>query len=179
MQNEVLLVKHAQKGDENAFANLYRQYNQRIYRYVFSRVGDQVSAEELTSQTFLAALEGLASYRNNGKFSSWVFSIARNKIVDFYRSQKRMGISIDEQFIAVMVNPQIMDRIEAKERAEILAGLIRKLPKDRKELLRLRFVVGLKYKEIAEITGRRTTAVKKAIYRLLDDLRQSLEKDHE
>jgi RNA polymerase sigma-70 factor (ECF subfamily) len=179
MQNEASLIKYAQKGDEDAFANLYHCYNQRIYRYVFSRVGDRANTEELTSQTFLAALEGLPNYRHNGKFSAWIFSIARNKVMDFFRLQKREGHSVDKQYIAVMVNPQYINNIVAKERADALAVLVSQLPPDRKELLRLRFVVGLTYKEIAEITDRGTAAVKKAIYRLLEDLKSSLEKDHE
>ena len=179
MQNEAILIKHAQKGDEKAFANLYGCYHQRIYRYVFSRVGDQANAEELTSQTFLAVLEGMTNYRHKGKFSAWIFSIARNKVMDFYRLQKKMGQSIDEDFIAIEVNPQMINQIVAKERMEALADLIQQLPKDRKELLRLRFVAGMTYKEIAEIAGRRTAAVKKSIYRLLDDLKQSLEKEYE
>ena len=90
-----------------------------------------------------------------------------------------MGQSIDEDFIAIEVNPQMINQIVAKERMEALADLIQQLPKDRKELLRLRFVAGMTYKEIAEIAGRRTAAVKKSIYRLLDDLKQSLEKEYE
>lgn len=179
MQNEASLIKRAQKGDENAFADLYRGYHQRIYRYAFSRVGDQSNAEELTSQTFLAALEGLPNYRNNGKFNAWIFSIAQNKVMDFFRMQKRSGQLFDEQFIAVMTNPQFIENIIAKERAEEIADFVCKLPQDRKELLRLRFVAGLTYKEIAVLTSRRTAAVKKAIYRLLDEIRCSLEKDYE
>ena len=179
MQNEALLIKHAQKGDEDAFSHLYQCYHQRIYRYIFSRVGDQANTEELTSQTFLAVLEGLPNYRHNGKFSAWIYSIARNKVMDFYRLQKKMGQYVDEQSIAVMVSPKLIEHIVAQERAEALADLISRLPDDRKELLRLRFAVGLTYKEIAKLTGRRTAAVKKSIYRLLDEIRYSLEKDYE
>jgi RNA polymerase sigma-70 factor (ECF subfamily) len=179
MQNEALLIRNARKGDESAFASLYQDYHQRIYRYIFSRVTDRASAEELTSQTFLAVLEGLPNYRHNGKFAAWVFSIARNKIMDHFRSTKRVNQSVDEQSMVVMVDPQLPNQIEAKERAEALAGLIRQLEPECQELLRLRFVAGLTYKDIGALSGRGAGAVKKSVYRLLEVLRQSLEKDYE
>ena len=178
MQDEALLIRNARKGDEEAFASLYQSYHQRIYRYIFSRVADRANAEELTSQTFLAALEGLPNYRHNGKFAAWVFSIARNKIMDHFRMVKKVNQFVDEDMVAVMVDPQLPRQVEARERAQELADLIGQLPPERKELLRLRFVAGLTYKEIAALSGRGTAAVKKSVYRLLEDLRKSLEKDH-
>ena len=179
MQNEALLIRNARQGDEDAFADLYRMYHQRVYRYIFSRVTDQMNAEELTSQTFLAVLEGLPKYRHNGKFGAWIFSIARNKIMDHFRLNKREGDSMDADEMAVLVDPQLTTQVEAQERAQALAELIHQLLPEQKELLRLRFVADLTYKEMAVISGRRSGAVKKSVYRLLEDLRQSLEKEHE
>jgi RNA polymerase sigma-70 factor (ECF subfamily) len=143
-------------------------------------VGDQNNAEELTSQTFLAVLERLPQYRHKGKFSSWLFRIARNKAMDFFRQQSRIiSDSVDGDFIAVMDDPHFIDDVIEVERAEALVSLIKQMPADQKELLRLRFVVGLTYKEIAEVSGRRTSAVKKSIYRLLDVMKCSLEKADE
>ena len=179
MHDESKWVRNAQKGDESAFAFLYREYRERVFRYFFSRVGNRSAAEELTSQTFLAVLEGLPVYRHRQKFGAWVFSIARNKAMDYFRRQKRLSGSEDEHYISLSVDPQILENIISAERVQALAQLIRQLPLDRQELLRLRFVVDLTYREIAEITGRRTAAVKKSIYRLLDEMKQSLEKDYE
>ena len=175
MQNESLLIRNAQKGEEDAFVALYHKYRERIYRYFFSRVGDQSDAEELTSQTFLAVLEKLPGYHHKGKFTAWLFSIARNKVMDYFREQSKTRNSSNQDYIAVMYDPHIIENLVAKQRAEELANLIRLLPPDRKEVLRLRFVVGLTYREIAEILGRKTAAVKKTVYRLLGEMKQSLE----
>jgi RNA polymerase sigma-70 factor (ECF subfamily) len=178
MQNEAKLIRNACRGDENAFAGLYQSYHQRVYRYILSRVFDRANAEELTSQTFLAVLEGLPHYRHNGKFAAWIFSIARNKIMDHFRSMKRVSHSVDEQMEVFMVDPQLPSQVEARERMDALAALIQQLPMEHQELLRLRFVAELTYQEIGTLSGRGAGAVKKNVYRLLEELRQSLEKEH-
>ena len=76
-----LLVEQA-KHDIRAFDRLYDKYVQSIYRYLFSRVGNQAVAEDLTSITFLAAIEQFPKYRHRGYFGAWLFAIARRKVAD-------------------------------------------------------------------------------------------------
>ena len=78
-----------------AFAELYRQYLKPVYRYLYLKTGSPAEAEDLTSQVFLSALEGLPRYRHQGHFSAWLFSLARRKAADYYRSRKPQA-SLDE-----------------------------------------------------------------------------------
>lgn len=76
------LIEAARK-DAKEFGNLYNLYVDRVFRYLFSRVGNIKVAEDITSQTFLAAFEAFGNYRHDGHFASWLFTIARNKVMDY------------------------------------------------------------------------------------------------
>lgn len=176
MENENKIIKKAQKGDQQAFALLYRHYNPPIYRYLYSRVGNQTDAEELTSRTFLSALENISRYHHKGYFAAWLFTIAKNKITDFYREQNK-NLSLEEQpsHITLLESPHIFENIIATEQAQKLAHIIAALPPHKQEWLRLRFVAQLPYQEIGRIFGKNTEAIKKSIYRLLEEIRQKME----
>jgi RNA polymerase sigma-70 factor (ECF subfamily) len=88
--DEQALVRAAHQ-DPSAFAQLYREYLNPVYSYMLVRVGKCEEAEDLTSQTFLAALQGIDRYRGASKFSTWLFGIARNKCADYFRQRHRAG----------------------------------------------------------------------------------------
>jgi RNA polymerase sigma-70 factor, ECF subfamily len=83
------LVRQAKSGDSDAFAQLYDAYLERVYRYVFFRVTDEETAEDLTSQVFLKAWEHLDHYQlTSTPFLAWLYTIARNQVIDHYRTHK-------------------------------------------------------------------------------------------
>ena len=171
---EAELIKRAQ-SDPRAFADLYDLYAQRVFRYLLSKTGNQQDAEDLTTQTFMAALQSLSRYQHRGNFAAWLFSIARNKTIDHFRKQHR-PISLEEAEgergdwrNPGIVQDQILD----------LSKLIATLPEDDQELLRLRFVAEMKFSEIAALVKKSEDAVKKKIYRLLSWLENQLEDDDE
>ena len=82
------LVRRAQKNPEQ-FARLYDRYIQRVYRFLLARTASPAEAEDLTSQTFLTAVEKLGKYHPDGHFSAWLFRIALNKQIDLFRKKKR------------------------------------------------------------------------------------------
>ena len=75
----------AARSDREAFDALYRRYVDQVYRYCYSRVGHQADAEDLTDQTFLAALQRLPDYDGREEFAAWLFGIARHKCADYHR----------------------------------------------------------------------------------------------
>src|SRR5512142_165029 len=87
VEDVATLVKNA-KDDPCAFGRLYDIYVQPVYRYLYSRVGSAHDAEDLTSQTFLAALEHLPRYEERGQFAAWLFRIARSKLMDHLRGSR-------------------------------------------------------------------------------------------
>lgn len=168
---EAVLLAECQ-ADPAAFTSLYRQYLGAVYRYVYFRVGSRVEAEDLVSQIFLAALEGLPDYRHRGYFAAWLFGIARRKIADHYRKPRVDPLhSLAESAAA---DPDPLTQVILGEELSALQALIaRQLPADQ-ELLRLRFAAGLSFEQIAAILRRSPAAVKMSLYRLLDRLAKQL-----
>ena len=161
------LVKAAQHKPA-AFAVLYRRYVNPIYRYLYSRVGSDADAQDLTAQVFLEALEGLHRYRERGNFAAWLFTLARRRATDHYR--RRPALALDD----VPDPPDEQDLladVAQREAFERLRLLVAQLDDDQRELLRLRFAAGLSFGQMAAALGRNEAAVKMAVYRLLERLK--------
>jgi len=175
LDDEAALVRSAQR-DPGQFGALYDRYVQPVYRYLYSRVGAIHDAEDLTAQTFLRALEALPRYRHRGHFAAWLFAIARHKAIDYYRG-RREHVALEETARADDPDPLAL-AVQSEQHAR-LAGLVRTLTEDERELIRLRYTAGLSYGEMAALTGRNEDAVKKALYRLLDRLQDKMEARNE
>ncbi len=157
------------------FEILYQRYVTRLYRYLYARVGCAAEAEDLTSQVFIAALEGLPRYRHRGNFAAWLFSLARRKVADYYRApeKRRRAETLDENLAAALADP--LTGLIRQEDLRELAYEVAHLPADGQELLRLRFAAGLGFEQIAAVLGRKPSAVKMAFYRLIERLSQIME----
>ncbi|HEV7127639.1 MAG TPA: sigma-70 family RNA polymerase sigma factor [Ktedonobacterales bacterium] len=159
--------------DTAAFAALYRRHLTRVYRYVLAHVGDKQVAQEVTAQTFLAVLEGLAGYRGQGPFSAWLLRIARNKVADVHRTS-HPTVPLDDalELPSTEASPEriAIGRLEVAEVARVL----RVLAPDRAEAIVLRLFAGLSLAEVAEAMGRSEDAAKMLVHRGLRDLRARL-----
>ena len=174
-KDEPTLVRLAQT-DTQAFGALYDLYVQRVYRYCFYRTSSAPEAEDLTAQIFLAALEGMPHYRQDGHFAGWLFSIAHKKVADYHR--RRPHLSLEE----VRLPPLQMDlamEVETSQRRERLRQLVQALGEEERELIHLRYVAELSFAEIANVLHKKEEAVKKTLYRLIARLKSRLEADHE
>lgn len=175
LQDEASLIQAAQ-SDLTMFTALYDMYVQPVYRYLHSRVGNAVEAEDLTAQTFLGALESLPHYHHDGHFAAWLFSIARNKAMDHFRKQRPQApLDTAENLVMPMDVAQLAAEHEEMER---LAALVRQLDEDQRELIRLRYVAELSFREMAALLGRKEDAVKKSLYRLQARLKVRSEEYH-
>lgn len=169
------LVQRSRNGDADAYAELYRRYLTPIYRYLFRRVGGNLSvAEDLTSQVFLEALNNLSTYRERGRFIAWLFTITRRRLVDTYR--KREPTSLEDVPEALL---GVSDEYEARENQNRLRQLLSVLDEEKRELLRLRFSAELSFADMAAVLGRNEAAVKMQLYRILDGLHEQWEADNE
>ena len=176
--DEPALVRAAQT-DSQAFGALYDRYVQRVYRYCYYRTNHAPDAEDLTAQVFLAALEGLPRYRQDGYFAGWLFSIARKKVADFHRrAPHTRQVALDESVLPPIHADLAMD-VEKSQRRENLLKRIQALAEEEQELIHLRYVAELSFAEIARTLRKNEEAVKKTLYRLLARLKQELEADHE
>ena len=94
VQDELILVRRAQQQDQEAFAELYEAYFDRIYRYIVLKIGDRTEAEDMTQQVFLKALKSLPAYKwKEVPFSAWLYRIAHNLMVDHFRKAGRQQLA--------------------------------------------------------------------------------------
>jgi RNA polymerase sigma-70 factor (ECF subfamily) len=170
-----VLAERSRAGDTEAFAELYRRYLTPVYRFIFRRVGGDVAAtEDLTSQVFLAALDGLSGYRERGRFVAWLFTITRRRLADRYR--KSEADSLEDVPEALLGIP---DGLEQHENMNRLKQLLATLDDEKRDLLQLRFSAELSFADIAAVLGRKEAAVKMSLYRVLDGLRAQWEAGNE
>jgi len=168
-----LLAEDAQSGNPDAFVQIFDELSDSIYKFLVFRVRDPEVAKDLMSQTFLEAWSSLKRYHPDRSFKTWIFSIARYKLIDYYRAFKPK-ISLD----AVMEMPDKTD-IEAEtsvaaEHAQILSALDQ-LPEMYQTVLKLKLVEELDYSEISDIVGKTENNLRVIFKRGLDKLREVLD----
>lgn len=172
-QDDIPALVTAARNDPAAFGRLYDRYIQPIYRYIYSRVGSAHEAEDITSQTFMAAYEALGRYRERGQFSAWLFRIAQSKMNDHFRRNRReVGLEAAGE---ILEREDALGTLIRAEELTRIRSLISHLDEDEQELIRLRYVADLSFAEIADLLGRREDAVKKSVYRLLARLKSQME----
>ncbi len=160
MQDEESLVRRAKQHDQEAFAQLYEEYFDKIYRYVALKVGDRMEAEDITQQVFLKAIKSISSFKWKGfPFSSWLFRIAHNQVVDYLRKKaKREAVALDDTLLTSYDDPQL--EFERKLDIEQLALATKKLTRAQQEVISLRFAGELPIAQVAKVMGRSEGAVK-------------------
>jgi RNA polymerase sigma-70 factor (ECF subfamily) len=173
VQNEESLVLRAQQHDQEAFAQLYEEYFDRVYRYVTLKLGDKMEAEDVTQQVFLNTLRSLSSFKWKGvPFSAWLFRIAHNQVVDYWRKKKRPAVPLDESLASSNGNPQQL--AEHKLDIERLLSATKKLTEAQREVIALRFSSGLPIAEVAKVMGKSQGAVKALQHSAILALRRAL-----
>ena len=177
MQDEESLVHRAQQRDEEAFAQLYEEYFDKIYRYVTLRVGNQMEAEDITQQVFVKTLQSISSFRWKGiPFSAWLFRIAHNQVVDYFRKKsKRITEPLDSSLASSDSDPQLLTEQSLDIKQLVLAT--KQLTKAQSEVISLRFAGELSVSQVAEVMGKSQGAVKALQHSAIIALRKTLSRD--
>ena len=174
-EDEADLIRAAQNTPAR-FRPLYLKWVTPVYKYLLARLRDPLEAEDLTSQAFLTACEQLPRYNHRGRFAAWLFTIARNKARDYYRTAGRSA-SLDEAE-AHGSDPDLLAQAIQSDEIQRLERLIRALPEAELDLVRLRFTAGLTHADIGALLGKREDAVRKQLARLLARLQSQMEDDN-
>ena len=178
------LVKNYIQGDENSLEILIHRHKSKIYNFIFSKVLDRDTAEDVFQETFIKVIRTLknGSYNEEGKFLSWVMRISHNLIIDFFRKTNRMPKfqpSDDYdifQFIKDAV-PNVESKLINQQVVDDLKKLILQLPNDQKEVINMRIYRDMSFKEISDITGVSiNTALGRMRYAIIN-LRKIVEKN--
>lgn len=172
--HEAELVSRAVKRDAAAFGCLYELYLDRIYRYVFYRVGSVSEAEDLAEQVFLNAWEAIERYEARGApFAAWLYRLAHNLVVDHYRS-KKPSAPLDEVDEAEEAGDDVATAVEGVLEIQELREALVRLHPDYQRLIVLRFVEGLSHSEVAQIIGKSEGATRVIQHRALQALARAL-----
>src|SRR5512142_3325475 len=138
LDNERRLVESAQAGDGDAFSQLYEAYCERVYRFVYFRVADAEVAEDLASQVFLKAWENLHRYKPHGPFLAWLYAIARNTVIDNYRT-KKPTVSLDEAAPVATQDDKLDDQMQFQFEIQVLQEAMQHLTQEQQEVITLKF----------------------------------------
>ncbi|MFC1942882.1 sigma-70 family RNA polymerase sigma factor [Chloroflexota bacterium] len=160
MQDEASIVRRAQQHDQAALTQIYEENFDKIYRYIVLKIGDRAEAEDMTQQVFLKALKSISSFKWKGTpFSAWLYRIAHNQIVDYFRKKsKQATVPLDESLAAGGSDP--VKTAERKMDIEELALATKKLTSAQQEVVSLRFAGELSVADVARVMDRSEGAVK-------------------
>ncbi len=143
------LVQRAQEGEQRAFGELYRRYLSPIYRYDYYRVGNREDAEDITELVFLRAWQALPRYRETeAGFQAWLYRIARNAVIDYYRSHRNHVPLERAPVSAITLEPDAEGL--GREEVEDLRQALVELPDEQRDVVILRFIEGFSHGEVAE-----------------------------
>ena len=170
------VLRKAQRGDERAFTLIVRTYELPVYNYVLRLVGDRVLAEDLTQEVFLRVFQGLPKFSLRSKFTTWLFQVTKNRVLDELRASERrprLSVALDDiPPLEVIDTPA--ERVEAIDAVWRSVG---ELNVDLKMALLLRDVVGLSYTEIADSLEVTLATVKWRIYKAREEVQLALARE--
>ncbi len=170
------LLRKAQNGDERAFSIIVRAYERPVYNYVLRLVGDRALAEDLTQEVFLRVYQGLPGFALRSRFTTWLFQVTKNRVLDELRALERRPrsvVTLDE------IPPlEVVDQpLERSETIDAVWRAVGSLNVDLKMALLLRDIVGLSYNEIADSLEITLATVKWRIFKAREEVQDALERE--
>ena len=175
-QPDLGVLRKAQRGDERAFTLIVRTYEQPVFNYVLRLVGDRTLAEDLTQEVFLRVFQGLPKFSLRCRFTTWLFQVTKNRVLDELRANERrprLTVMLDD-----VPHLEVLDApVEQVEAMDAVWRAVESLNVDLKMALLLRDVVGLSYTEIADSLEITLATVKWRIYKAREEVQDSLARE--
>ncbi|MDX9893014.1 MAG: sigma-70 family RNA polymerase sigma factor [Patescibacteria group bacterium] len=174
MENfESQIIRRCQAGELKEFGQLYDRYIKKIYDFIYYKTMHRETAEDLTSQTFFKAMDKINQFDPaKGNFSSWLYRIARNTVIDHYRTKKPETDVADFWDLADNANLEL--DLDLKQKLAEIEKYLTKFRPSQREIVIMRFWDQLSYQEIAEITGQTAANCKMIVHRVMTGIRQDL-----
>ena len=160
------------KNDPDNFEGLYEKYVRKIFNFIYYKTHHKETAEDLTSETFMKALKNFSAFKKEkGSFSSWIYSIARNTVIDFYRT-KKSHLNIEDIW-DLTEDGDILQDLDTKMKLKEARKYLKNFSAEHREIVLLRVWEGMSYKEIAQITGKDEVNCRVIFSRTISSLRQA------
>jgi RNA polymerase sigma-70 factor (ECF subfamily) len=173
------VLRKAQRGDDRAFAIIVRSYQTPVFNYVLRMIGDRSLAEDLTQEVFLRVYQGLPRFSARSKFTTWLFQVTKNRVLDEMRAVERrpravVDVDGDDMVGRLEVVDAPFERVEA---IDAVWRAVEHLTLDLKMALLLRDIVGLSYGEIADSLEVTLATVKWRIWKAREEVQLALARD--
>lgn len=178
-QELLQLLERARSRDSSALDTLYRLYIDKVYRYIWYRVGDQSLAEDLASEVFVRLVQHVHGFRppkenQVAAFSAWLFRIASNCITDHHRARARAKGHLEKNTAQLTAGDSWDDHVERLSQRHDLRAALSQLSESQREVLYYRFVADLTSAQTAAAMGKQESAIKALQHRALSSLRRLL-----
>jgi RNA polymerase sigma-70 factor (ECF subfamily) len=183
-EKEKELVRRTLRGEKNAFEMLVRNYQQPLLNYIGRMVGEREMALDFTQDVFVRAYASLRSFEPKYKFSTWLFKIASNLVIDYWRKKKIPTFSLSEPLgedcegLTLEIRddePSAVWKFELAELGKKVEWALEQIPAPLRELFVWRHTNGLSYEEMAEIKNLPVGTVKNRVYQAKEMIRELLE----
>jgi RNA polymerase sigma-70 factor, ECF subfamily len=183
-EKDKVLVKRTLRGDKKAFEMIIRNYQQSLLNYIGRMVGEREMALDFTQEVFIKAYASLRSFEPQYKFSTWLFKIASNLVIDHWRKKKIPTLSISEPLaedsdgLTLDIpdeKPSVVRKLELAELGKRIEWALGQIPTALRELFVWRHINGLSYEEMAEIKNLPVGTVKNRVYQAKEMIRRLLE----
>jgi RNA polymerase sigma-70 factor (ECF subfamily) len=168
-----VLLQKAKTGDAGAFGQIYDLYFQKIYRFIYYRVGHKEQAEDLTEDVFLKVYAKLSSKGDDGSFEGWLYKIARNTVIDFYRA-KKTTVSLEEVENTLEYEQNLIDIVNSDQQQRLIIKCLKQLSPDQQMVIKMKFFEQLDTPEIALLLDKSEGAIRVIQHRALARLQEIL-----
>lgn len=164
------LIIAARQGNEAAYTELYDLFFEKIYRFIFFRVGHKEVAEDLTEDVFIKVFKSLRALQQDKLFESWVYQIARNRIIDYYRS-KKLVIPLEEVENTLEYETNVVDIVNLEAQQKIFIKLLKELTPEQQTVIKLKFLEDMENTEIAAIMDKTEGTIRVIQHRAISKLK--------
>lgn len=167
------LMLAVREGDLDKLGLLFEQHHNHLFNFFLRQTRNRQESEDLVQDVFFRILKYRHTYRAEGKFTTWMFSIAHNAKIDYYRKQKHQGAEVEpmDQIMDDGRNPE--ETVEQENDATFIQKALAKLSDDKREVLLLSRFQDMRYEDIAKVMGCKVGTIKARVHRALKDLAKS------
>lgn len=165
------LIALAQAGKQEALADIYEAYFLRVYRFVYYRVSHKETAEDLTEDTFVKAFAGIKNLQTTAAFEGWLFQIARNLVIDYYRKKKQL-VPLDTIENTLEYDTNVVDIINLQIEQSILIKLLKELNDEQQSVIKMKFMEDLDNSTIAKLLNKSEGSIRVIQHRAIAKLKE-------